>query len=93
METLKDPFHIIPAKGNNVPIIISIPHCGTEIPSEIKEDYIPSQAESLDDTDWFLQQLYDFAPDLGITIVYARYSRWVIDLNRSSELIHERSQL
>lgn len=87
METIKDPFHIIPAKGKHVPIIISIPHCGTDIPDEIKADYIPEQAEGLDDTDWFLQQLYDFAPELGITIVHARYNRWVIDLNRDPESV------
>ena len=38
-----------------------------------------------DDTDWFVHDLYNFAPDLGITIIHAKYSRLVIDLNRDPE--------
>lgn len=38
-----------------------------------------------DDTDWFVHQLYNFASELGITIIHAKYSRWVIDLNRDPE--------
>jgi N-formylglutamate deformylase len=34
------------------------------------------------DTDWFVHKLYNFASEMGITIIYANYSRWVIDLNR-----------
>ncbi len=38
-----------------------------------------------DDTDWFVHRLYDFAPAMGITIIHAVYSRWVIDLNRDPQ--------
>lgn len=84
METI-DPFYIIEAKAPVVPLIISIPHCGVEFPEEIKENYIPEQLADIDDTDWFLEQLYDFAPELGVTIIRAKYSRWAIDLNRDPE--------
>lgn len=76
------PFQLLEATAPKVPIIISIPHCGTAFPDELINDYLPDQVGSIDDTDWFLQDLNDFAPALGITVVYARYSRWVIDLNR-----------
>ncbi|NOQ73093.1 MAG: N-formylglutamate deformylase [Crocinitomix sp.] len=79
------PFIIREAIGSTVPLIISIPHSGTAFPSEIIDDYIPEQVKAVDDTDWFLQDLYDFAPAMGITIVQAHYSRWVIDLNRDPE--------
>ncbi|MFT5822448.1 MAG: N-formylglutamate deformylase [Crocinitomix sp.] len=78
----KQPFIVREAIGSTVPLIISIPHSGTAFPSEIIDDYIPEQVKSVDDTDWFLQDLYNFAPAMGITIVQAHYSRWVIDLNR-----------
>lgn len=68
-----------------IPIVLSIPHCGTDFPTELENDFLPAQKSSLDDTDWFLQNLYDFAPKLGITTVFAKYSRWVIDLNRDPE--------
>lgn len=76
------PFIVREGTAEKVPLIISIPHCGTAFPSEIIDDYLPAQVTAVDDTDWFLQDLYNFAPAMGITIVQAHYSRWVIDLNR-----------
>ena len=82
-----DPFYIREAIDEVVPIILSIPHCGTEFPDELEDHYRKEQLELLDDTDWFLQDLNDFAPALGITTIYAKYSRWVIDLNRDPESV------
>lgn len=82
---MDQPFYIREATAPVVPVILSIPHCGTDFPDEVKGDYLPEQMESVDDTDWFLQDLYNFAPELGITTVYAKYSRWLIDLNRDPE--------
>jgi len=76
------PYYIIEPKGKKVPIVISVPHCGLEIPDELKEDYVDSQLKSLDDADWFVHDLYDFASEMGITIIYAKYHHWLIDLNR-----------
>lgn len=65
-----------------VPVLISSPHSGTELPSFIKGRMEPGLASSLPDTDWLVHELYDFAPRFGITMIKARYSRYVIDLNR-----------
>jgi N-formylglutamate deformylase len=67
---------------NEAPIIISVPHCGTSFPEELKDQYKPKLIKAPDDTDWFVHLLYDFAPTLGMTMISANYSRWVIDLNR-----------
>jgi len=75
-------FTLIEAIGSEVPIIISVPHCGVNFPEELKDQYKPELIASPDDTDWFVDKLYDFAPSLGITLITANYSRWVIDLNR-----------
>ena len=80
-----DQFGIVPATGKVVPIIVSIPHCGTAFPDDIVEEYIPERISNVDDTDWFVDQLYDFAPALGITMITAVNSRWVIDLNRDPD--------
>lgn len=79
---MKDSFIIIEAKTKKVPFVLSIPHCGTEFPDELKRDYKPSMMAAPDDTDWFVHELYNFASEMGVTIIHARYSRWVIDLNR-----------
>lgn len=79
------PFFIVEPNVAKVPFVLSIPHRGTAFPDELKDRYVPALVDALDDTDWHLERLYDFAPDLGITTVYARYSRWVIDLNREPD--------
>ncbi|MEP2025956.1 MAG: N-formylglutamate amidohydrolase [Reichenbachiella sp.] len=78
-------FEIIEPKAIQVPILVSVPHCGTDIPDGIRDQYDPEMIKAIDDTDWFVDQLYDFVGDLGIKMVKAKYSRWVIDLNRNAE--------
>ncbi len=79
------PYKIISPTSSRVPIVISVPHCGVQFPSDIKNDYKQDLIKAPDDTDWFVDQLYDFAPGLGMTMITAEYSRWVIDVNRDPE--------
>ena len=80
-----NPFKVIRPTGDQVPILLSVPHCGIEFPAELTGEYKQELISSPDDTDWFVDQLYDFAPSMGITMIHAVYSRWVIDLNRDPE--------
>ncbi len=82
---MAEAFHITQPSSPEVPILLSVPHCGTEFPEMVKSQYKESLISSPDDTDWFVDKLYDFAPELGITMISARISRWVIDLNRNPE--------
>jgi len=77
------PYKIIQATTSRVPILVSVPHSGTSFPEEVIGDYNTSLLQQPADTDWFVDLLYDFAPALGITMIVAPYSRWVIDLNRN----------
>ena len=79
------PYKISYPKGKKTNILLSIPHCGTAFPEEIISHYNASKISQPDDTDWYLEQLYDFANELGITVIEAIYSRWVIDLNRTPQ--------
>jgi N-formylglutamate deformylase len=65
----------------SVPMLVSMPHMGTDIPLDLQGDYV-SRALDVEDTDWHLARLYDFLPALGISVLRPRYSRYVIDLNR-----------
>ena len=80
-------FKITEPKTTTVPIIVSVPHSGTGFPSEIKKHFKKRMRTHLDDTDWFVHKLYGFAPSLGITIIKANLSRWVIDLNRNPKSV------
>ena len=72
---------IIDQRAGSGPVIISIPHAGVGLPAAFKQR-MTQQARLLPDTDWHVEKLYDFAPDLGVTIIKANISRYVIDLNR-----------
>lgn len=66
------------------PLLVSIPHCGTAVPPEIFETFTP-EGQLLADTDWHVDRLYGFASELGAGVVAARYSRYLIDLNRAPD--------
>ncbi|AWK89408.1 N-formylglutamate deformylase [Azospirillum thermophilum] len=66
------------------PVLVSMPHVGTALPDGFADRLVPA-ARGLCDTDWHLPQLYDFLEDLGVGLIQARYSRFVIDLNRPSD--------
>lgn len=65
----------------SAPLLVSIPHLGQEIPDALRDGYA-EEALRLADTDWHLDRLYDFAAELGASVLTARVSRYVIDLNR-----------
>ncbi|MBR7799766.1 N-formylglutamate deformylase [Undibacterium fentianense] len=67
-----------------VPLLISMPHVGTEIPEQIAAQMDPI-AQLKADTDWHLPLLYNMRDEFGASSIQARYSRYVIDLNRPSD--------
>jgi N-formylglutamate deformylase len=67
-----------------LPLLISVPHAGTEVPREIFSRFTLA-AQGLPDTDWYVDRLYAFARELGASLLVANYSRYVVDLNRSPD--------
>jgi N-formylglutamate amidohydrolase len=71
-------------EAGHSPLVISIPHDGRLL--------MPGQSErmteigrALPDTDWHVRKLYDFASEIGASVVAANYSRYVVDLNRPAD--------
>ena len=77
-------YAVHPPAGPEGPVLISLPHVGTQIPADQRGRYT-ERALAVEDTDWFLDRLYGFAGELGATLIVPRYSRYLIDLNRPSE--------
>ncbi len=79
--SIASPFQFI---QGSAPLLISIPHAGTrltpDVASGLSDDALP-----LSDTDWHIPELYDFAKQLGASIIIGQYSRFVIDLNRPAD--------
>lgn len=68
----------------DAPLLVSIPHAGVLL----EKSMLPRMTEvakTLADTDWFVDQLYDFLQKKNVSIITASYSRYVIDLNRPAD--------
>lgn len=60
------------------PLIVAFPHGGTDLAGcSFGSEWLARR-----DTDWWIEEVYDFARDLGATLVSTRISRSVIDANR-----------
>ena len=68
-------------RQGTAPLLVSMPHTGVHIPPEIATG-MTDAALKLPDTDWHIEQLYDFLEPLGVSVLCATHSRYVIDLNR-----------
>ncbi|MBW8899500.1 MAG: N-formylglutamate deformylase [Massilia sp.] len=71
-------------KAGRLPILVSMPHVGTDIPDDISARLAPC-ALAKADTDWHLEKLYGFLHEMGASVLSARWSRYVIDVNRPPE--------
>lgn len=66
------------------PLLVSIPHDGRHLaPGQV--DRMTQAGRALRDTDWHVRKLYEFAADMGASVIAANYSRYVVDLNRGTD--------
>ncbi|WP_424340476.1 N-formylglutamate deformylase [Henriciella sp.] len=68
-------------KRGDRPLIVTFPHTGTHVPDDISPEFF-SLSRARKDTDWWVDQLYAFAVDLGATTIRTSISRSIIDVNR-----------
>jgi len=66
------------------PLLVNVPHAGTEIPRGF-ESCLTEQAWTPPDTDWHVHRLIETAPKFGASMLCARCSRYIIDLNRGRD--------
>ena len=70
--------------AGGIPLLVSMPHVGVDIPDEIAARMTP-QALLKMDTDWHLRELHGYLRQMDASVLSARWSRYVIDLNRPRE--------
>jgi N-formylglutamate deformylase len=78
---IRDPFEF---QSGHLPLLISIPHAGTRLTPAVEKG-LTDEARPLQDTDWHIPRLYDFARTMGANVLVGNYSRLVIDLNRPAD--------
>ncbi|WP_376697422.1 N-formylglutamate deformylase [Wenzhouxiangella sp. EGI_FJ10305] len=66
------------------PLLINVPHAGTEMPPAFASR-LTGKARGLPDTDWHVHRLVEGAFARGASVLSARFSRYVIDLNRGRD--------
>jgi N-formylglutamate deformylase len=65
----------------SLPLLVSLPHDGSHIPSELAARMAP-ESRRAPDTDWHVSRLYAFAKEMGASVLVPSHSRYVVDLNR-----------
>lgn len=78
-------FNVYEPTAKPLPIVANIPHSGLFVPEDIAAQFTSEHLKSLPNSDWHLDKLYDFLTDLGITVLQATHSRYVVDLNRQAK--------
>lgn len=74
-------FHVREASTKEIPVVVSLPHCGIYVPESIRARFASGYIRTLPTTDWYLHHLCDFLPAMGITTIYGTYNRLVADID------------
>ena len=61
---MNSPDDLFTVRAGSGPLILSVPHAGTLLPPDIARRLTP-EARGLPDTDWYVDDLYDFAGAIG----------------------------
>lgn len=77
---MTSPLSWLHVEQGSAPLLLSIPHAGTDLCD--LESRLVSPWLARKDADWHVPQLYGFARELGATIIHTDVSRTVIDVNR-----------
>jgi N-formylglutamate deformylase len=74
-------FDLFPPRAGHAPLVLDSPHSGTTYPDDFRAS-VPLELLRLAE-DSYVDELYAAGPDLGATLVTARFPRSYIDPNRS----------
>jgi N-formylglutamate amidohydrolase len=80
---MRAPFERFDPTGPESPVIVEVPHAGLEVQAPFLEPLTAPARSIARDADLYVDALYQDAPADGATVLVARASRYVIDVNRS----------
>jgi len=80
---MRAPFERIDPVAPETPVVVEVPHAGLEMPAPFLEPLAAPARSIARDADLYVDGLYEDAPAEGATLLVARASRYVIDLNRA----------
>ncbi|HJL15304.1 MAG TPA: N-formylglutamate amidohydrolase [Sandaracinaceae bacterium LLY-WYZ-13_1] len=66
-------------------VLVEVPHAGLGVPEAVRDQVAVTRDVVLRDSDVYVDKLYEDAPSAGATLLVARVSRYVVDLNRAPD--------
>ncbi len=78
-------FELRRPEGPGRPLLVEVPHAGLAIPELVARSVNAPPEAVLRDADIYMDDLSAGAPSVGGTLLAAKVSRYVIDLNRASD--------
>jgi len=84
-------FIVSDPREPETPVIVEIPHAGLLIPPHVSPEILASARAIGRDADLYVDDLYADAHVLGASMIVARASRYVVDLNRAESDIDGQS--
>lgn len=75
------PFLILEPEVDS-PVLVEVPHAGTYVDPETSRLLMTPARAVAQDADLLVDELYADAPSVGATLLAAKHSRYVVDLNR-----------
>lgn len=83
MQKTELPFVFIEQNPKKSPIMVSVPHCGRDYPKRLFDISSLNHIQIRGAEDFFVDELSQNAPSLGLDYIYANTARAYIDLNRN----------
>lgn len=80
---LEAPFQVLEPPTGDSPVVVEVPHAGLWLDAESANWTIAPVRSIARDADLYVDRLFERTPELGATLLSARVSRYVVDLNRS----------
>jgi N-formylglutamate amidohydrolase len=80
-----EPFEIVEPAAGESPVVVEVPHAGLWVDAETLAYTVAPARSIARDADLHVDELCQDAPREGATLLVARYSRFVVDLNRGPD--------
>lgn len=79
------PFEILRPSAGRTAIVVEVPHAGLELDAEAAATLTAPVRALARDADLFVDELVEHLPAVGVTLLVARTSRYLVDLNRAGD--------
>jgi N-formylglutamate deformylase len=80
---MRAPFELLEPTGPETPVVVEVPHAGLDLSGPFLEPLAAPARALARDADLYVDLLYAGAPAEGASMIIARASRYVVDLNRA----------